>query len=717
MAVADLNNDGKLDLVTGDSGLSVLLGKGDGTFQTAITSGSSLVIVSPILLVADFNGDGHLDIATATTSSSGTNLTVFVGDGTGNFQENVLPQNVLPLAAGDLSGDGAPDLVVSTIVFSSIGGSVPIENLINNGDGTFTAGQSLTLAGTPEAVLTDLSGDKNLDLVAALSSVVGSGAPQTNIVSVVQGNGDGTFCLLPSYSIGTGALLGTLAAADYNNDGKADVDAGVLALGDNLNFTNVQLGSLLNDGAGFGPSTVTQVQPSTASFGSVQVAAYVAAGDFNHDGKMDVAVAATAYIDTGVSILLGNGDGTFHSAVQYGAGMSGPIALGDFNGDGKLDMVGVSPNNSSDVSFLPGIGDGTFGLAVNSAANNFIYAVAVADFNHDSKLDVAALTGGNFGAPYQLTILLGNGDGTFSLGPTTSVGLYPTAIAAGDLNGDGIPDLVVANSESYDSVNLVWVPASVGVLLGNGDGSFQNPITVVVGSQIFTMAVADLNLDGKADVVLSNGGWDDVSLLLGNGDGTLQFPIQFFLGESFDHGGVLDAPGGLAVADFDGNGGPDLAVAGANSIFLLLNVGGNSVPSAMLSPSALAFGSETSRTNKFGAISDSGLMASTALNNISITISGAQSSDYQQTNTCGTSLAAGAHCSISVTFSPQATGLRIAAIQISDSAGNSPQTVNLTGTGTAAPSIGLGIPQGGAIPQPLRRAKRPAIHSRSEALG
>ena len=312
-----------------------------------------------------------------------------------------------------------------------------------------------TLAGTPEAVLTDLSDDKNLDLVAALLSEVGSGAPQTNIVSVVQGNGDGTFRLLPSYSIGTGALLGTLAAADYNNDGKADVDAGVLALGDNLNFTNVQLGSLLNDGAGFGPSTVTQVQPSTASFGSVQVAAYVAAGDFNHDGKMDVAVAATAYIDTGVSILLGNGDGTFHSAVQYGAGMSGPIALGDFNGDGKLDMVGVSPNNSSDVSFLPGIGDGTFGLAVNSAANNFIYAVAVADFNHDSKLDVAALTGGNFGAPYQLTILLGNGDGTFSLGPTTSVGLYPTAIAAGDLNGDGIPDLVVANSESYDSVNLV----------------------------------------------------------------------------------------------------------------------------------------------------------------------------------------------------------------------------------------------------------------------
>ncbi len=180
---------------------------------------------------------------------------------------------------------------------------------------------------------------------------------------------------------------------------------------------------------------------------------------------------------------------------------------------------------------------------------------------------------------------------------------------------------------------------------------------------------------------------------------------------------MLDAPGGLAVADFDGNGGPDLAVAGANSIFLLLNVGGNSVPSAMLSPSALAFGSETVGQTSSVQSATLGYMASTALNNISITISGAQSSDYQQTNTCGTSLAAGAHCSISVTFSPQATGLRIAAIQISDSAGNSPQTVNLTGTGTAAPSIGLGIPQGGAIPQPLRRAKRPAIHSRSEALG
>jgi hypothetical protein len=210
------------------------------------------------------------------------------------------------------------------------------------------------------------------------------------------------------------------------------------------------------------------------------------------------------------------------------------------------------------------------------------------------------------------------------------------------------------------------------------------------------MAVADLNLDGKADVVLSNGGWDDVSLLLGNGDGTLQFPIQFFLGDAFNYPGIIAAPGGLVVADFDGNGAPDLAVAGMNNIFLLLNVGGSSVPSAVISPNALAFESETvGQTSSLQAATLS-YMASTALSNVSITISGAQSSDYQQTNTCGTSLAAAAHCSISVTFSPQATGLRTAAIQISDSAGNSPQTVNLTGTGTAPPSIGLGIPQGGS---------------------
>jgi hypothetical protein len=144
MAAADLNHDGKMDLVTGDNGLSVLLGNGDGTFQAAINSGTSLVIGSSVLLVADFNHDGNADIATATTTSYSTNLTIFIGDGAGNFQANVQAQNVIPLAAGDLSGDGEPDLVASTIVVLTIGGSVPIENLINNGDGTFTAGQSLT---------------------------------------------------------------------------------------------------------------------------------------------------------------------------------------------------------------------------------------------------------------------------------------------------------------------------------------------------------------------------------------------------------------------------------------------------------------------------------------------------------------------------------------------------------------------------------------------
>jgi hypothetical protein len=511
----------------------------------------------------------------------------------------------------------------------------------------------------------------------------------------VQGNGDGTFRLFPSYSIGTGTLLGMLDAADYSNDNKVDINAGVLALGDDLDFTNVQIGTLLNNGAGFAPATITQAQASTAIYGSMQVATYVASGDFNHDGQMDIAVAATAYIATGISILLGNGNGTFQTAAQYGAGMSGPIAAGDFNGDGKLDLVGVSPATSSDVSVLLGNGDGTFGFAVNSPANNAVYALAVADLNHDNKLDVAALTGGTSGAPHQLAVLLGNGDGTLSLGPTYDVGLYPTAIAAYDLNGDGIPDLVVANSESYDSVHSVYVPASVGVLLGVGDGTFQNPITAVVGSQIFAITVADLNLDGKADVVLSNGGWNDVSLLLGNGDGTLQAPIQFFLGDSFSQGDILSAPGGLAVADFDGNGSPDLVAAGADSVFLLLNVAGSTAPSAVVSSNALAFGSVTVGQTSALQTATLSYMASTSLNSISVTIAGAQSADYQQTNTCGTTMAASAHCTVSVTFSPQAAGLRTASVQISDSAGNSPQIINLTGTGTAVPTIGLGVPQGG----------------------
>lgn len=357
----------------------------------------------------------------------------------------------VPLATGDLNGDGKPDLIANC--------GTPSVSLLNNGDGTFTEGPSVSLIVSsgvyPTLALYDLSGDHKLDLVAAESSNGGFGS---DIVSVLYGNGDGSFAQFPSYAVTTNRL-DTVVAADFNGDGKPDLGGAFVVLNNATLPNSLNLGLLLNSGAGFLPPAVT-VPPQLLNSGTAY--AYVAAGDFNGDGKMDVAEAFN-----GISILLGNGDGTFQPAVEYGSSMLGPIAVGDFNNDRRLDIVGVSPT-SSGVSVLLGKGDGTFGFPLNFPVGGGVTALAAADFNHDGKLDVAAVGGSGS----QLAILLGNGDGTFSTGPTYNVGFNPTAIASGDLNGDGIPDIVVGNSDGYDTVQQVFTPSSVVILLGNGNGTF-----------------------------------------------------------------------------------------------------------------------------------------------------------------------------------------------------------------------------------------------------
>ena len=348
--------------------------------------------------------------------------------------------------------------------------------------------------------------------------------------------------------------------------------------------------------------------------------------------------------------------------------MTGPIAVGDFNNDGKLDILGTS---GSALSVLLGNGDGTFGFPLNSPTSTSVAAMAVADFNHDGKLDVALLTG-ICGATVE--VYLGNGDGTFSLGPTYAVGTSAGSIAIGDLNGDAIPDLVVGTLAGYCS----QYASSVSVLLGAGNGTFQAPITTVTGNKITSLAIADFNLDGKQDVAISNGGWNDISVLLGNGDGTLQAPMQYHISCST----VIGCSGELAVGDFDGNGSPDLVVADEHSgnLSLLLSPGKNG-PGAMIWHGSLGFGNQfVGQTSSPQTVSLT-YRSSSALNITGIAVTGAQNSDFRQTNNCGTSLASGANCTITIAFSPQAAGMRAASLQVTDKAANSPQMISLSGMG------------------------------------
>jgi len=331
----------------------------------------------------------------------------------------------------------------------------------------------------------DFNGDGILDMVVANYG--------GDSVSVLLGNGDGTFQTQATYATGSSpysvANPYSVAVGDFNGDGKLDI---VVA-----NSAGSSVLILRGNGDGtFQPrvSYTTGLYPSS-----------VAVGDFNGDGKLDL-IVGNAGGDT-VSVLLGNGDGTFQSQVTYATGIDPfSVAVGDFNGDGKLDIVVVNSEVGT-VSVLLGNGDGTFRTQVIYATGTYPSSVAVSDFNGDGKLDLVVSNEGSIYAPGStVSVLLGNGDGTFQPQVTYGTGLFPISVAAGNLNGDGKLDIVAAN----------YGDNTVSVLIGNGDGTFQRQTTYAVGSNPFSSAVGDFNGDGKLDIVTANESDNAVSVLLGN---------------------------------------------------------------------------------------------------------------------------------------------------------------------------------------------------------
>lgn len=346
------------------------------------------------------------------------------------------------------------------------------------------------------------------------------------------------------------------------------------------------------------PSAVSFLPSVTYRTGGTE-ASYVAVADFNHDGKPDLAVA-NAYFTNTIGILLGNGDGTFQRAVPYrtSAGLANTIIPVDLNGDGNLDLVVANQSRcypclaEASISVFIGRGDGTFESSrvydaggLGFANNGFGPAeIAVADLNGDGKVDVvvsncaakrAAACGDGDGV---ITVLFGNGDGTFQPGVShnPAVPNLGTGIALGDLNGDGLPDLVVGAVRCSSSTDCPT--GQIDVLLGNGDGTFRPPQGYPTGEWSATAVVlADVNHDGHLDVIVggcsASNCWNDngvVSVFLGNGDGTLQSAV------SSDTGGRL--ADGIALADFDGDGHLDIVVANVidQSVGVLLGVGDGS---------------------------------------------------------------------------------------------------------------------------------------------
>jgi hypothetical protein len=266
--------------------------------------------------------------------------------------------------------------------------------------------------------------------------------------------------------------------------------------------------------------------------------------------------------------LLGNGDGTFQAAVPYTSASPLSVAVADFNGDGIPDLAVANLSSSGTVSILLGKGDGTFHTARAYAAGVKTASVAIGDFNGDGIPDLAVANGGPGGhgsnqGGGDTAVLLGNGDGTFRAAVHYAAGASPNSVNVADFNGDGTPDLVVANFFSAD----------ISVLLGKGDGTFQAAVSYAVGpypQDPSSVVVKDFNGDGILDVAVAFAG--GVRVLLGNGDGTFQTsPISYLAGGFGD----INFTPCLAVADFNGDGFPDLAVtSGAfNNIVILINEG------------------------------------------------------------------------------------------------------------------------------------------------
>src|SRR3989442_1048229 len=342
-------------------------------------------------------------------------------------------------------------------------------------------------AGPYSVAVGDLNGDGRLDLVVANSLA--------NTVSVLLGNGDGTFQAARNFDAGLGSGPIWVVVVDINGDGKADV---LLA-----NQSRHSLGVLLGNGDG-------TLQPPMNFDTAGNLPESIAVGDFNGDGKLDVAVAH--FYSTNVTMLLGNGDGTFQPAYVVATFAPNmfliPLAVGDVNGDGKLDLVTASVGNVMGAVML-GNGDGTFQAPRMTPFIGDPESIVIRDFNGDGKMDLAFANDDEPSA--RVSVMLGNGDGTFQPVQYFPIGASGAeSVAAGDFNGDGKLDLVFANAASNN----------VSVLLGNGDGTFRPGLTFSAGNRLEFVAVGDFNHDGKLDVAVASYNTNTVEVLMGNGDGT-----------------------------------------------------------------------------------------------------------------------------------------------------------------------------------------------------
>lgn len=529
----------------------------------------------------------------------------------------------------------------------------------------------------------DFNGDGNLDLAVAANL-------NNTAVSIFLGKGDGTFESPLNYAAGNGPT--SVAVADFNGDGKLD-----LAVADGVSAT-VEV--LLGNGDG-------TFQPA-ASYNLPEAGSLVLAGDFNGDKIPDLAVLDATQVCSCVSILLGNGDGTFSAAKNDPVNYNGALGLGDFNGDGRLDLVVAgSAGITSKTQIMLGNGDGTFSFGPTYQVGASPASIAVADFNNDGKLDIAVASA----VVPEVYVFLGNGDGTMQ-SPTiyttrsANAWITPVALAAGDPI-----DLVATN----------FNPGGISVFVGVGNGTFAAPTYYPVGRESVFAAVGDFNGDGKPDLAIADLLANQAIVLLNTGTATFSpiTPVTFatqLIGTTSASQAVTLTNSGTAAMTISSmkalgpftmasSCGRSLAqdascnisasfspkTQGSASGTITISDSASSKPQVIelagtgtvvkLSPAKLNFGTEKVGGKSTPQTVQMTNLGRTSLDITRIQLAGSDPKDFKEETNCSSPLAAHASCTFTITFDPEKTGSRIAALQISDNGGGSPQSVQLSGTG------------------------------------
>jgi hypothetical protein len=564
LVAGDFNSDGHIDLAVSNfnsNNVSVLLlrpaKRPDGTPDVAVDpSGPFPTGKGPTsLAVGPFTRRGVLDLATSnggvidpTTGQTEDDVSILeanldaqgkpdgtfqeITDGQGNPQRFPVGSNPVAIVAGYFNGDGLLDLATADL------GSNDVSVLLAQPGGGFADDQGqprrYAVGNSPVALVADdFTGDGLTDLATA-----DNGSSST--VTLLRGLGDGTFQPLGSLGIGTGAS--SLVAGDFQGDGRLDL----VSLAGGSDQVAVQTG--LGDG--------TFADPHRFPVGgSPSAPTAVITGDFNGDGRLDLAVADA--LSQSVDVFLGRGDGTFVAGQQVALPLT-PDALvaGDFDGDHRLDLA-AADFTAGTVVLLLQQPDGTFRVRGPFTVGPGPVSLVAGDFNGDGITDLAVADSGSG----TVEVLLGQPDGNLRSQPPILLGDNgPDFLTAGDFTGNGRLDLAVASRATQQ----------ITLLLGNGDGTFQLPQTVATGIQPLALLAGDFTGDGRADLVSVDAGSGNLEVFLGQSGGLTPLPAAV----SFPVG---PAPLSLVAGDFNGDGHLDLAGAnaltGAVTVFLGLGNG------------------------------------------------------------------------------------------------------------------------------------------------